>query len=53
AEWCSFLDFGTIVREVNEFASDADSDINEESQQSKIRQESNKLLNIRCYADEM
>ncbi|CAG8655190.1 31595_t:CDS:2, partial [Gigaspora margarita] len=50
-EWYSFLEFGTVEVEVDEFASDADDVIDEVNWQSKIKQKKNKPLSIRCYSD--
>ncbi|CAG8505706.1 10885_t:CDS:2 [Gigaspora rosea] len=52
AEWYSYLDFGTLELEVDEVASDADDIIDEVNRQFKIKRKKDKLLSIRCYADE-
>ncbi|RIB08508.1 hypothetical protein C2G38_2211492 [Gigaspora rosea] len=44
--------FGTMEVGMNEFASDADSTINEINRQLRIKKEKDKPLNIRCYSNE-
>ncbi|CAG8644099.1 21640_t:CDS:2 [Gigaspora margarita] len=51
-KWYSFLDYGTVKVEVDEFTSNADDIIDEVKRQFKIKKEKSKPLSIRCYSDE-